>query len=228
MRIALISDIHSNYPALTAVLEDISKEEVDEIFCAGDLVGYYAFPNEVIEELHTSRIHCIKGNHDQAVITETPTDFSIPAKRAADWTRRQLSDSGFEYLGQLKRNIRRKIADLDLYMTHGSPVDNLNQYVREGDVTQSRMRVWFDDIPDIVVLGHTHQPMIVELEDTLVVNPGSVGQPRDGNPKASYSIIDTEDPSAIIRRVDYDIDEVANETQKFLPKKLADRLYRGK
>lgn len=228
MRIALISDIHSNAPALLSVLSDIDNRRVDSIFCAGDLVGYYAFPNKVVSEVKANEMECVRGNHDEAVITETPSDFNIRAKRAADWTRRNLSEQGHQFLRGLKSEYRERLDGVDVYMTHGSPVDPINEYVHQEDVTESLLQRWFETPPDVVVLGHTHTPMLVTVGGTSVVNPGSVGQPRDGNPDASYAVFDTDDVSIEFFRVPYDIDETAFETQKELPKRLADRLYEGR
>lgn len=228
MRIALLSDVHANLPALESVLDDLSPRSIDRIICAGDVVGYYPYPREVIRKFRTENITSVLGNHDHAVITDTPSNFSIPAKRAADWTRRQLSHSDIDYLGDLPSEIREKVDNVDIYVTHGSPTDQLNQYIFSKDVREQRISDWFEIAPDLIVLGHTHRPMEIEIEGTQVVNPGSVGQPRDGDPRSSYAIFDTVTASVEFHRVEYDIEETARETHKELPRKLADRLFEGK
>lgn len=228
MRTALISDIHANAPALREVLSDINRRNVDNICCAGDVVGYNSFPNKTIKKINEHNVRSVRGNHDEAVLTETPSDFSISAKRAVDWTRRKLSNKSEQYLEKLKYNLRFEQDGVEIYLTHGSPIDNLNQYVHKRDVSESRLNRWFDDIPDVVILGHTHRQFTENVNDTIVVNPGSVGQPRDGDPRAAYAIIDTEKFEVNTHRIEYDIDEVANRTQAVLPRKLADRLYEGR
>lgn len=228
MRTALISDIHANAPALQEVLSDIDKRNVDNIFCAGDIVGYNSFPNKSIKKIDEYNVQSIRGNHDEAVLTETPSNFNISAKRAVDWTRRKLSNQSRKYLESLKYSLRFEQDGVKIYLTHGSPIDNLNQYVKKEDVSKKRLNRWFEDIPDVVILGHTHQQFTENIDDTIIVNPGSVGQPRDGDPRAAYAILDTEKFEVETHRTEYNIDEVANRTQAVLPRKLADRLYEGR
>ncbi len=228
MRIAFISDIHANSPALCSVLADIENREIDSILCAGDVVGYNAFPNQVIALFSEYDITSVRGNHDEAVLTETPSNFNISAKRAVDWTRRKLSPESEAYLKSLGCEYREVIDNIDIYMTHGSPDDKLNQYVREDMISEDKIESWFNHTPDIIVLGHTHQQFIVETDIAAVVNPGSVGQPRDHDPRAGYAILDTNSWEIDTQRVEYDIDKTAERTQAVLPRKLGDRLYEGR
>ena len=227
MKIGLISDIHSNAIALETVLSDGPIGETDEIYCAGDLVGYYSQPNDVINSIRNSGIRAVKGNHDVAVLESTPSNFSLNAKRAADWNRRELSPQNREYLSELPTKIREFVDSREIMVVHGSPKNPITEYIFEADVGKIFLEFNFRIKPDLVVLGHTHKPYIHHVEDTLVVNPGSVGQPRDRDPRASYAVIDTDNLDAEIHRVEYDIEQVVDETHKELPRSLGDRLFDG-
>ncbi|MFC6766032.1 metallophosphoesterase family protein [Natrinema soli] len=228
MKIGVISDIHANAPALRVVLDGLVESGVDQILCAGDAVGYYPFPNEVVSLLQKHDVRSIIGNHDAAVLDETPSEFSINAKRAADWTRRQLTPESKAYLKSLHLAFEETIDDREIYMVHGSPDDPLNEYIWEEEVNERALDFWFDDRPELVILGHTHRPFVKEISSTTVLNPGSVGQPRDRNPRSAFAVVDLETLAVNRYRVDYDIDAVADKTGEYLPRKLADRLYEGR
>lgn len=228
MKIGVISDIHANAPALRVVLDGLVDRDVNRILCAGDVVGYYPFPNEVISLLQEYNIRSIVGNHDTAVLNETPSRFSINAKRAADWTRRQLTPESNAFLESLPLTIEETIDGRDVYMVHGSPEDPLNEYIWEDEVDDRALDYWFDDRPELVIFGHTHRPFVKEVGSTIFLNPGSVGQPRDKNPRSSFAVVDLQSLSVNRYRVDYDIDAVASETGEYLPRKLGDRLFEGR
>lgn len=231
MRVGVISDIHSNAVALTAVLNHLEQKDVETILCAGDVVGYYPMPNETIDILLQSKwnFQTILGNHDAAVIGETPSEFNIDAKRAIDWTRRELSREGRGYLNSLPLEYHQELNGLEIYMTHGSPDNPLNEYIWEENLNERAVQFWFNDRPpDFVIFGHTHRPYIRKVKSTTFVNPGSVGQPRDGNPRAAFAIVDLNAKHVNQYRVDYNIDEIAHLTKEYLPRNLADRLYKGK
>jgi putative phosphoesterase len=228
MKIGVISDIHANAPSLRTVLDELSEKEVEKILCAGDLIGYYPFPNEVISLLQDYNVLSIVGNHDAAVLDGTPPEFSINAKRAVDWTRRQLTPESQAYLESLPLTFEETIGDREIYMVHGSPEQPLNEYIWEENIDERTVDFWFDDCPELVILGHTHRPFVKKVEYTTVLNPGSVGQPRDRNPRSAFVTIDTETLSVNRYRVEYDIDTVAAETGEYLPRRLADRLYEGR
>lgn len=228
MKIGLISDIHANAPALRVVLDGLADKDVDRILCAGDVVGYYPFPNEVVSLLEEHDVRSIVGNHDAAVLDETPSRFSINAKRAADWTRRELTPESNEFLESLPLVFEETIDGRDIYMVHGSPEDPLNEYIWEDEVDERALDYWFEDHPDFLILGHTHRPFVKKVGSTTVLNPGSVGQPRDKNPRSAFAIVDLQLLSVNRYRVDYDIDAVADETGEILPRKLGERLYEGR
>ena len=220
--IAIISDIHGNLPALKAVLDDMS--EVELIICAGDLVGYNPYPNEVIQEVKMRKIVCIRGNHDRAVIYDDYSYMNEYAAVAALWTRRNLSKANMEYLLSLKDNITFDYHGKRIAVHHGAPFDE-DFYIFPEDATEDLLNY---DNPDILILGHTHVPFIKNFGQRYIVNPGSVGQPRDGDPRASYIIADVDNLKFTLRRVKYDIDKVVNRIrEENLPIFLGERLYYG-
>ena len=228
MKVGVISDIHSNAVALEAVLSRLEDAEVEEYVCAGDVVGYYSRPNETISGLRKVDPLTVRGNHDEGVTTETPTSFNYYAKRSLDWNRRQLTEESFRFLRRLPPTIRVDIDGREVFIAHGSPRNPVKEYIQERDISEEFLEYSFDRPPEVVVLGHTHKPYVKRVGDTLVLNPGSVGQPRDRDPRASFAVLETEELSAEIKKAWYNIDEIAEHTKEYLPRKLADRLYEGK
>ncbi len=219
--IAVISDIHANLPALEAVLREIG--DVDEILCAGDLVGYNPWPNEVISMVRERGIRCILGNHDRAILRRDFSYFNPIAVEACQWTLEHLTPESLEFLASLPENMILDMDDSRIAVHHGSPWDE-DMYVYPDMVDESFLE---KDGADILIMGHTHVPFIAEFPSGKILNPGSVGQPRDGDPRASYAIIDEQ--GIEIRRVDYDIDRVYKEILRSgLPEVLGERLYFGR
>jgi putative phosphoesterase len=136
-----------------------------------------------------------------------------------------LTDDNFAYLRSMRSQYRDRIDGLELYMVHGSPNNKFRDYVHDVDDTIFEA---FEHPPDVLILGHTHIPLNTLHDHTLVINPGSVGQPRDGNPDASYAILDTETREATHHRVTYDIDATADKTKDEIAVKYGTRLYEGK
>lgn len=224
---AFISDVHSNLEALTAVLDDIAGMSV---FCLGDTVGYGASPNEVVELLVKRRATMIMGNHDQAALSASPADFNARAAVAVMWNSRQLTDENRHFLQSLPRERMLELAGVPVYMTHGSPDDNLGEYVYP--VTHSDMFDYYLTKlgVKVIALGHTHLPFSVEDRVGIVFNPGSVGQPRDGDPRASYAVLTISHGKATVehRRKEYDIEASAKKIlDAGLPRSLAERLFVG-
>jgi predicted phosphodiesterase len=211
---AIISDIHSNLAALKAVLADLEQREVTEIVCLGDIVGYGPNPRECIDLVREKCRLCIMGNHDHAVLFE-PTNFNSAAERAAYWTRTvlesepevQTRNARWEFLGRLP--VRAK--DPDILYVHASPRRPINEYIFPEDVFTNPQKVIanFERLDaQLCFLGHTHQPGVFlddpyfdppnELPDSpyfeldgerAIINVGSVGQPRDRDPRASYVLV---------------------------------------
>jgi diadenosine tetraphosphatase ApaH/serine/threonine PP2A family protein phosphatase len=239
MRLAVLSDIHANLAALDAVRGDLP--DVDEIWVLGDIVGYGPQPNEVIAALQEMGARSVMGNHDGATIGQVDVSwFNADAARAIRWTAEVVDENARAYLAALPE-VRR---DGELTAVHGSPRDPTWEYIAGPDVATANLGS-FDT--RICLHGHTHVPIVFRADDgravavpatpeapvsvqagRALVNPGSVGQPRDGNPAASYLVIDTAARTAEFRRVSYDV----GATQRLmrdagLPPRLAERLRYG-
>jgi diadenosine tetraphosphatase ApaH/serine/threonine PP2A family protein phosphatase len=249
MRLALLSDIHSNLPALEAVLADIDSVGVDETWCLGDVVGYGAQPNECAT---LTRERCsvgLVGNHDLAALDALDiSTFSPAAAAAVRWTREAMDDPTRSYLTALEP--AKEDADVALY--HASPRDPIWEYVLWPDQAAQCILV---QARRVSFIGHSHVALFFALAEereddgdppeargaqaaagtTLdlsrgrwLINPGSVGQPRDGDPRASWLELDTEAWRATFHRVPYDIDRAADAIiSGELPEHLARRLYVG-
>lgn len=228
MRIAFISDIHSNIHALKKVMEDIEKENVDRIICCGDIVGYNAFPSECLAVVKEKTVDSVLGNHDYATITGDTGWFNEYGVAGVNYCRSVLSKEEINFLKRLKTSMYLDVEDLKIYVTHGSPRDEIFEYVFP-DV-RDELLLQFAEMTDadILVFGHTHIPMERKVKDHIFLNPGSVGQPRDGNPKASYMILDTDERKVRFKRINYDIHLASRSIlEKNLPRFLAQRLYLG-
>lgn len=248
MKRAIISDIHSNLEALTAVLEDIRQQGISEVFCLGDVVGYGPNPRECIDLVMRCRV-CLLGNHDQGALFD-PEGFNTGAERAIFWTRDQLENGDnsadrerrWEFLGELPRNFQEQ----DYLFVHGSARNPLNEYVFPEDIYNRRkLEKIFSLIERYAFQGHTHVPGVFteglsflspdELgyeyrlnRDKVMVNVGSVGQPRDGDPRACYVVID--DDVIRFRRVQYPLEETVRKIYEVpeLDNFLGDRLRDGR
>lgn len=221
MKIGLISDIHANVIALQAVLDDM--KDVDMIFCAGDLVGYNPYPNETLELLMEHKVKCVKGNYDSAVITGDTQWFNAVATQTIRWTAENLTRENMRFLETLPDHI-----DLNgLTVHHGSP-NKLTEFVFENN--HERFCQIFDPFDvKVVVFGHTHIPLQEKCGNKIILNPGSVGQPRDGDPRACYGIWDTDTKEFSLHRVIYDFGKVQQKIRETgLPAFMADRLKYGK
>lgn len=219
MELGLISDVHGNQPALDAVLADMPN--VDQVYHCGDAVGYNPFPKEVLKTFSKERIISIQGNHDRKISTdidsmgtasepEARNDADIRpselARAAGIWTHKQLDAGEIEYLADLPAELT--IEDGTVKLVHGKPGDQDARLYPE-DYEPSL----FDD-ESILVHGHTHVQHAEHFDGRMLVNPGSVGQPRDGDPRAAYAVIDLETNTTDLRRVPYPIEEVVEEIQK--------------
>lgn len=243
MRYAIISDIHGNIDALTAVLEDVEKGgAVDGLWCLGDITGYGAEPGACIDVLRRLKSEAVADNHDRAIIGKLDLAFFNPfGVTAARWTVEQLTGGQTEYLQSLP--LTREIGDFRL--VHASPSDRLLEYILSPSIAEKN----FDFFQERFCLaGHTHIPMAYKWENGLctavplmpgiglmmgearmIINPGSVGQPRDGDPRASYAILDTDGGVLRVHRVAYDIDAAQEKIVKAgLPLGLATRLEQGR
>ncbi len=239
MRIAVLSDIHANLPALDAVLADAGT--VDAVWHLGDVVGYGPDPDGVVERLRSVGAQGVRGNHDAAAVGGDEIDWFNPeARRAMEWTRAAISPATVEWLAALPE--RRVLEDVDL--VHGSPREPIWEYVTSSTIARANLELLGTPTG---LHGHTHIPLAwvedgdrVELvrggHDTTLelhgrralINPGSVGQPRDGNPDASYAILDPARGTVAWRRVPYPVAAVqAVMRDAGLPPSLSARLAVG-
>ncbi len=224
MLIAFISDLHANLPALEAVMDDMSSRRVRTVYCAGDILGYYTFPDETIELLKRRNVICIAGNHDRAVLVGAKGMNSIAAE-AIEWTRGHMTPASFGFIKEIPNSLHRPVEGVMTAVHHGSP-RHMSEYIFEEHVSGELLEVAG---ARLLVLGHTHVPYITIFSNGTVVNPGSVGQPRDGDPRASYAILDSTEWSFEIVRVDYDRERVMRSVRENgLPDMLSQRLPRGR
>lgn len=249
MKRALISDIHANLEALEVVLRDIREEGINEILCLGDVVGYGPNPCECLDRVIELSHITILGNHDQAALFD-PDGFNPVALQAVYWTRQQLESRGdpgainkrWDFLGELPRTYNEG----ELLLVHGSPREPTNEYVFPEDVyNQRKMEALFSRVERYCFQGHTHIPGIFTVErefltpdevghqfrlgqDKVMINVGSVGQPRDNDPRACYVIL--EDDVVTFRRLDYDVDATSQKIYDApdLDDMLGDRLKTGR
>lgn len=226
MKVLVVSDVHSNLAALEAVLDDASPFEA--AVSAGDIVGYGPHPEECIDRLYLRDFRCVAGNHDNAVATKETDWFNDDAQEAIRINRGQLTAASLRWLGSLPTELRLEIDGLRIAIYHGSPTQPLTSYIypEEAEVQAERFLAFTNT--KVLILGHTHIPYKMERNGCFVFNPGSVGQPRDGDPRASYSILETDPLSVENRRVEYNIDATAEAIDLAgLPHRFAIRLYRG-
>jgi len=248
--LAIISDIHSNVIALEAVLLDIKEQfpEVTELISPGDIAGYGPDPSETTDRILAEKMLTVvtKGNHDHAVggggrdIANFDTyigNFNEHAQKAIKWQAEVLSPEEKTFLYQLpnSRTYKHEPFDLNIAIIHGSPEYPLDEYILPNTPQQKDLFPFMELFElEILFLGHTHIPFVDTMtsesgQELLMCNPGSVGQPRDNDPRASYAVVDLGNISAKICRVDYDIDEVQKRIfDAGLPEYLAERLQKGK
>ena len=243
MRCAIVADIHSNLAAFQAVLADMeSRGGAEEIWCLGDIVGYGPDPSECLELLRQHRHLCVAGNHDWAAAGKLDTFYFNPeAAEAAHWTAKRLNSEDIDYLQNLPLTLQQD----DFTLAHGSPREPIWEYVVSIKTANINFN-YFDT--RYCLVGHSHMPLVFDLdrngtsqlhhlpselllkqeEGRLIINCGGVGQPRDGDPRASYSIFDSEQEIIYHYRVEYDISTTQQKMiREGLPARLANRLSYG-
>ena len=247
MRLAILSDIHANLPALEAVLADVEGHSPDRLWCLGDVVGYGAEPNECAAAAAERFDLCLAGNHDLGVLGEIDiASFSPAAAEAAEWTRERLEDGARKFLAGLKPAIE----DGEVAGYHASPRDHVWEYVLWPEQAGECMAV---QATRVSLIGHSHVALCFKdsgdddgegdgaqgaqvpgggvlnvAESRWLLNPGSVGQPRDGDPRAAWLELDTAAWTATYHRVEYDIQRAADSIAAAgLPEHLGRRLFVG-
>jgi diadenosine tetraphosphatase ApaH/serine/threonine PP2A family protein phosphatase len=240
MRVAVISDVHANYHALEAVLREIDAVRVDAVWCLGDTVGYGPRPNECCDVVDNRADYCLVGNHDLVVIGELAvSEFNDEAAAAAVWTAEVLTPESRAFLARLKP--LGHVEGVDLF--HASARDPVWEYVLTEEAATATLEL--ADAP-LVLVGHSHVALAITADDGRIsggpapggskvtlegrhlLNPGSVGQPRDGDPRAAWLLLDLEERLAEFHRVAYSIERTQAEMrERGLPQALAARLERG-
>jgi predicted phosphodiesterase len=240
MRVAVISDVHANYHALEAVLEQIDAERVDAVWCLGDVVGYGPLPNECCDVVRQRSDVCLVGNHDLVALGRLSIgEFNDEAAAAALWTAGVLTDDSRTFLESLRPLGAAQGVDL----FHASARDPVWEYVLTEEAAQATLEL---SRAPLVLVGHSHVALSIaladgrvegglapagtslELEGRWLLNPGSVGQPRDGDPRAAWLLLDLDRMFAAFQRVPYSIEQTQSEMrERGLPGILAARLARG-
>jgi predicted phosphodiesterase len=245
MRIALFSDIHANLPAFKAMLDDMDDQKTDAAYCLGDLVGYHIYPNEVIHEIRKRGIGTLKGNHDQKVekLITTPNSLQEPGK---NYAYHLISQDNRDYLktlpAHIKLDYKLQSETLNLVFAHGS-TRSIDEYILIDTDEKYVLDMMQEADADMLFVGHSHKPYHRILDDVdnkfkHVVNLGSVGKPKDGDPRGCYVIITIASDSSIsdknsihveFRRFDYDVESSAKMIENsLLPGEFADALRLAK
>ncbi len=216
MKLLIISDIHGNKEALDAVLE----VEHDAVVCLGDLVDYGPAPAECIDLIRQAGIRTIMGNHDNAVANRVDCECGDAYKHLSvatrEYTWKQLDDSHIEYLKGLRADMDMTFKDTIVHFAHGSP-RSMYEYIRPETPDDEILEMIQNMHADVIVIGHSHVPFIREVGGVTIINPGSVGQSRDDDTRASCAVFDTKTRAVEIIRCEYDIDSVCAQIRERMP-----------
>jgi putative phosphoesterase len=236
MRVAIISDIHGNIAALDAVLDDLRQQSVQAVYCLGDLVGYAAFPNQVIDRIQREAIPTIVGNYDDGVgfdRDECGCAYRDPEEQrlgdlSLQWSKKTVTAERKAFLRSLQAEIRFEADGKRVRLVHGSP-RRMNEYLFEDRPLSSFQRLAATSDADVLIFGHTHKPYTKRVDGVLFVNAGSVGKPKDGDPRACYVVLETSGDVAVeFRRIPYDIARMATAIRESeLPDKFAADIEAG-
>jgi putative phosphoesterase len=238
IRLAIFSDVHSNLPALEAVLADIERTGVQVSYVLGDLVGYAPWPNEVIELLRAERIGVVMGNYDDGTGFDRdecgcayvdPTEKALGDESFA-WTKAHTSADNKAWLRSLASEIRFE-ADGNLFLlVHGSP-RRMNEYLYEDKPDATFARIAAGAGADVIVCGHTHRPYDKTVDGARFINVGSAGKPKDGDPRACWALVETQSDGVSVefRRVAYDVEAAARAIEASeLPEEFAAQLHEAR
>jgi predicted phosphodiesterase len=233
-RVAVIIDLHANLPALQAALARIDELGVDATYCGGDLVGYGPHPNEVCALIAEREIPTIYGNYDYAIARDlddcgcayvTAHDREL-GQRSVDWTLVHTAQASKDFMRALPFDLRFAVGDSAVHLVHGSP-RKVNEYLFEDKPASLYERLAAAEEAGALVFGHTHKPWVHDYGGVRFVNCGSVGKPKDGDPRGAFAVLDAEGAGVrvTIERVDYDAAAVAREVADAgLPSEFADKL----
>jgi putative phosphoesterase len=232
--VAVITDIHGNLPALQAALARIDELGIERIYCGGDVVGYGPHPNEVCALIQERGIPTIYGNYDYAIARDledcgcayvTPHDREL-GQQSVMWTLEHTDRRSKDFMRELPFDLRFQVGPRDVHLVHGSP-RKVNEYLFEDKPASLYERLAAAETADLLVFGHTHKPWVRSHGDVLFVNCGSVGKPKDGDPRGAFAVLDPGggELHVTIERVAYDAETVAAEVRTSgLPAEFADKL----
>jgi len=224
MKVAVISDIHANISALSAVLSDIEKRKCDAVFCLGDYIGYYYWPNAVINKLRgLESAFFIKGNHEDIYFKSLENvtfrkQVEVKYGRGIESAIEQLSDENIRFLRSLHDSKYVSFSGVKFCMHHGSP-RKADEYIYP-DVTRELLESFISVDSDVILLGHTHHQYSVQANNRLIINPGSVGQARDVRGLAAYSILNLKNMVVTAIRLPYDFSDIVEEISRSEVNKL--------
>jgi putative phosphoesterase len=234
-RVAVITDIHANLPALQAALARIDQLGIADVYCGGDLVGYGPHPNEVCALIQERAIPTIYGNYDYAIARDledcgcayvTPHDREL-GQQSVNWTLANTDQRSKDFMRDLPFDLRFDLGGHKVHLVHGSP-RKVNEYLFEDKPASLYERLAAGETDDVLVFGHTHKPWVHDFGGVRFVNCGSVGKPKDGDPRGAFAVLEAtpNEVRASIERVAYDADAVAAEVRDAvgLPDEFADKL----
>lgn len=238
MRLAIFADVHGNILGLEAVLEDIRKKDIDKIYCLGDLVGYGPRPNQCIELLRQENIPTIIGNYDDAIGNQRlicGCDYKDEqamklGEASIRWTSEHTSEDNKAWLRQLPQCLEFTVGDMKFLLVHGSP-RQLNEYLFENIDDELFNQFLTENSCDVLVCGHTHLPYHKQVSRGHVINVGSAGKPKHGNPQVGYALIDVDAGNLKVEfiQVSYDFELTATEIESVgLPGQFAQIIRTGK
>jgi putative phosphoesterase len=232
--VAVITDIHANWPALEATLERIDALGIERVYCGGDLVGYGPHPNGVCRLIEQHGVPTIYGNYDYAIARDLEDcgcaygdqhDREL-GQRSVEWTLAHTDQHSKDWMRELPFDLRFEVGETSVHLVHGSP-RKVNEYLFEDKPASLYERLAAAEEGDALVFGHTHKPWVREFGGVLFVNCGSVGKPKDGDPRAAFAILRRADDGVdvTIERVPYDAESVAREVAAAgLPQEYAEKL----
>jgi len=232
--VAVLTDIHGNLPALQAALDHIDERGIETIYCGGDLVGYGPHPDEVCALIEDRGIPTIYGNYDYAIGRDlddcgcayvTPHDREL-GQRSVIWTLAHTGRRSKDFMKILQFDLHFGVGPHRVHLVHGSP-RKVNEYLFEDKPASLYERLAASEDDDVLVFGHTHRPWVHDFGRVRFVNCGSVGKPKDGDPRGAFAILTagTDSVEVTIERIDYDYDAVAAEIREAgLPAEFADKL----
>ncbi|MDD5417299.1 MAG: metallophosphoesterase family protein [Candidatus Nanoarchaeia archaeon] len=228
-KLIIVSDIHANLSAMQAFVKNLDMEH-DKIINCGDLIGYYAHPNECLKIAQELNMDSVIGEHEYALLNNDISFMNNFSRDALRYAKSVISKENIDYIKTFQDNIRFEFEGKKFYVSHSAPGFPIWKSVPPGTSANIYNEMFEKVNSDIIIMGHTHQPFVHRFKNGLIINPGSAGQPRDSNPRPSYIELNVEDEkvNVEIKRFTYDIEETRKSVfMQGLPNFLSERLYMG-